>query len=167
MNTYGNLNTQELVSVVADEDGNPRLDTLAPHPKPDDWTPPTLIPLVKLPTPEHTDTETIEPILVWYTDRVERDWTIVPIAADILAARTRKAKIDAARAEWEALPAWIRGPYGAAHDAASKLVDAGDDEAAIALLTYAEPPTGYSTEQLETFITVCAGLIEAIEDLTP
>ena len=74
MKTYGVIypnGTKELVSIVLDENDQPRLDTLAPYPTPDDWVDPTLIPLVKLPKP--TEGHWTEH-LVWHDDRVERQW---------------------------------------------------------------------------------------------
>lgn len=78
MKTYGLIypdGRQELASIVLDDQGEPRLDTLAPYPKPDDWVDPQIIPLVKIEKPEEgewTDT------LVWFDDRVERQWVAVP-----------------------------------------------------------------------------------------
>jgi hypothetical protein len=74
MKTYGVIypnGTKELVSIVLDDAGEPRLDTLAPYPKPEDWVDPTLIPLVKLPKPAEGHWQET---LVWHDDRVERQW---------------------------------------------------------------------------------------------
>jgi hypothetical protein len=165
MKTFGNLNTQELISVALDEDGNPRLDTLAPNPKPDDWEPPTLIPLVKLPKPDLADGETCDPALVWFEDRVERGWHIHPVPAEVLAAQVRKDGIAALHTQWAAMPAWVRGPFGAAYAAAQTLIEAGDDDAAIALIQYSSPPIGYNADQLAIFEQIRTGLLTAIEEL--
>lgn len=91
MKTYGLPDKQELISIVTDEDGNPRLDTLKPIDAGDDWTPPRIIPLVKLPEPEHDQaTQVCEPALSWYDDRVERGWTIRDLTPEEIAAKTRK-----------------------------------------------------------------------------
>lgn len=80
MKTYGLKEKQELISIPLDEDNNPRIDTLKPSDAGDDWTPPEIIPLVKLPQPTLNPlTEYCEPKLVWYEDRVERDWEIKSI----------------------------------------------------------------------------------------
>jgi hypothetical protein len=80
MKTYGLKATQELISIVLDEEGNPRLDTLKKPGDGDDWVAPEIIPLVKLPKPEvDVLTQYVEPKLVWYEDRVERDWEIKEI----------------------------------------------------------------------------------------
>ena len=74
MKTFGLIwpdGTQELRSIVLDDDGNPRMDTLEPHPKPEDWEAPQLLPLVKIPKPEQG---AWEPNVVWFADRVERQW---------------------------------------------------------------------------------------------
>lgn len=74
MKTYGLIwpdGQRELRSIVLDEEGNPRLETLQPTPVPEDWQEPQVIPLVKLPQP---DQGAWEPNVVWFDDRVERQW---------------------------------------------------------------------------------------------
>jgi hypothetical protein len=74
MKTYGLIwpnGDKELRSIVLDDQGNPRMDTLEPYPKPDDWVDPQVLPLVKIPKPE---TGAWEPNVVWFDDRVERQW---------------------------------------------------------------------------------------------
>jgi hypothetical protein len=74
MRTYGVIHpngTQELVSIVLDENDQPRLDTIRPYPTPENWVDPQIVPLVKLPKPEEGEWE---PIVVWFEDRVERQW---------------------------------------------------------------------------------------------
>ena len=74
MKTYGVIypnGTKELVSIVLDDASEPRLDTLAPYPKPEDWVDPQIIPLIKIDKPS---TGNWEPNLVWFSDRVERQW---------------------------------------------------------------------------------------------
>jgi hypothetical protein len=74
MKTYGVVfadGRKELISIVLDDEGNPRLDTLAPYPAPDDWVEPTIIPLVKIDKPESGEWN---PVVVWFEDRVERQW---------------------------------------------------------------------------------------------
>jgi len=91
MKTFGNLDTRELISIPLDDDGNPRLDTLAPTPMPDDWTPPVVVPLVKLEQPDcNPATHRCTPVLVWFPDRVERQWVSTPLTDEELAARARK-----------------------------------------------------------------------------
>jgi hypothetical protein len=74
MKTYGLIwpdGQKELRSIVLDDEGNPRIDTLQPNPLPEDWQEPQIIPLVKLPQPEQGEWE---PNVVWFDDRVERQW---------------------------------------------------------------------------------------------
>jgi hypothetical protein len=74
MKTYGVVfadGRKELISIVLDDEGNPRLDTLAPYPTPEDWVEPTIIPLVKIDKPESGEWN---PVVVWFEDRVERQW---------------------------------------------------------------------------------------------
>lgn len=77
LKTYGRTDTQELVSVATDDEGQPDPTSLRPPNAPADWQPPTLIPLVKLPAPDFDpETQRAEPVLVWHADRVERQWTV-------------------------------------------------------------------------------------------
>lgn len=86
--------------------------------------------------------------------------------AVITAAITARADARTVmRQQWAALPAWIRGPFGATYNAAVALVDQNDDEAAAALIEYASAPAGYSAEQAETFETIRASLLASIEAL--
>ena len=78
MRTYGLIfadGRKELVSIVLDENDEPRLDTIRPYPTPEDWGDPQIVPLVKLEKPEEGDWQ---PIVVWFEDRVERQWEPVP-----------------------------------------------------------------------------------------
>ena len=74
MRTYGLIyadGRRELASIVLDENDEPRIDTIRPYPVPEDWVDPQIIPLIKIDQPdegEFTDT------LVWFEDRVERQW---------------------------------------------------------------------------------------------
>jgi cytidine deaminase len=63
------------------------------------------------------------------------------------------------------LPAWIRGPFGDKFAAAVALLDAGDDEAAAALIEYAEAPSTYTAEQVAIFAQVRTQLLAGIASL--
>lgn len=74
LKTYGLIfqnGEKYLSSVVLDEEGNPRIDTIRPYPVPEDWVDPTLVELVKIEQPEG---DNWQPVLVWFEDRVERQW---------------------------------------------------------------------------------------------
>lgn len=74
LKTYGLIfpdGTKELASVCLDDDGNPRIDTIRPYPVPEGWVDPTLVELIKIDQPTEGDWE---PVLVWFDDRVERQW---------------------------------------------------------------------------------------------
>jgi hypothetical protein len=71
MKTFGIKSEQKLVSVNVNKDGNPVISMLQPNPKPENWVAPELIPLVKIDKPEKGEWE---PTLVWFEDRVERQW---------------------------------------------------------------------------------------------
>lgn len=97
MKQFGLVSTRELISIPLDDDGNPRLDTLAPQPIPDDWTPPAVVPLNKLEQPAcDPATHRCTPVLVWFEDRVERQWTLTPLTREELAALARKTWPNAA-----------------------------------------------------------------------
>lgn len=75
MKTFGVIwqdGTKELRSILLDDEGNLRIeDSLRPYPHTDDWVAPQIVPLVKIEKPTEgnwTDT------LVWFGDRVERQW---------------------------------------------------------------------------------------------
>lgn len=74
LKTYGLIfpdGRKELSSVVLDDEGNPRIDTIRPYPVPEDWVDPRLVELVKIDKP---DTGEWNPVVVWFEDRVERQW---------------------------------------------------------------------------------------------
>jgi hypothetical protein len=74
LKTYGLIfqnGEKYLSSVALNEEGNPRIDTIRPYPVPEDWVDPTLVELVKIEQPEG---DNWQPVLVWFEDRVERQW---------------------------------------------------------------------------------------------
>lgn len=85
MKNYGRTDTQTIITVQTDDDGNPRLDTIQP-PLADGAL---LLPLEKLPQPSYDlKTQKPEPFLTWLTDKVVRDWTVRDLTpAEIAAAR--------------------------------------------------------------------------------
>jgi len=75
LRTYGLIfadGTKVLSSVVLDDEGNPRIDTIRPYPLPEDWVDPILVELIKAdpPGPETEWTSHLE----WFDDRVEVHW---------------------------------------------------------------------------------------------
>ena len=86
MKTYGLTwpdGRQELQTLPFDNEGNPDVESLRPRPELvevngeltqiiPEWEPPQVLPLVKLPKPE---TGYWSPKVVWFEDRVERQWT--------------------------------------------------------------------------------------------
>jgi hypothetical protein len=72
--TYGLIfadGTKILASIPIDDEGNPRIGAIRPHPVPENWVDPTLVELVKIQKPEAGEWQ---PVLVWFEDRVERQW---------------------------------------------------------------------------------------------
>jgi hypothetical protein len=69
-------------------------------------------------------------------------------------------------AAWQALPAYIRGPFREKFEVANTLLDEGDDEAAIAMIEYAEAPTSYTAEQATVFAATKTAMKTGIQNLT-
>jgi hypothetical protein len=109
-------------------------------------------------------------IVAWRDARPQpASWQeVIDLAAPILAARATRAEARATlAAQWAGLPPYIRGPFGAQFEAAARLLDAGDDEAAAALIEFSAAPAGYDPVQLATFTQVRASLALAIAALPP
>jgi hypothetical protein len=88
---FGIAATQTLVTVPVDDLGEPDVGSLAPHPRPDDWTAPVVVPLIKLDQPDvNPATHRCTPVLVWFPDRVERQWVSTPLTDEELATLARK-----------------------------------------------------------------------------
>ena len=87
--------------------------------------------------------------------------------ADAMEAQSTATARETARAalaeQWAALPAWIRGPYGARYAEVVRLLDANDDDAAIAIVEYAAPPAGYDEEKKAVFDLVHTDLLAALQ----
>lgn len=111
MKTYGIPETQTLVSIPLDENGDPRLDTLAPNPKPEDWTPPVIIPLVKIPKPEDDGINVYSPKLVWFADRVERQWEGTPLSEAQINNANDAEVIRVAKLAAKAKKEFLEAPY--------------------------------------------------------
>jgi hypothetical protein len=75
MKTFGVIwpdGTKELRSILFDDDGNLRIeDSLRTREMGDNWMEPQIVPLVKIDKPAEGNWE---PTLVWFEDRVERQW---------------------------------------------------------------------------------------------
>lgn len=164
MKQFGLVSTRELISIPLDDAGNPRLETLAPTPTPDDWTPPAVVPLVKLEQPSHDPaTHRCEAVLVWYEDRVERDWQITAkIATPDEIYNTARSNLAA---YWASQPAWIRGPFESSYQSAVSLLNRHDINAAIAIIDYAPIPSGYDEDQLAAFDSVRGILLAGLKSL--
>ncbi len=75
LKTYGLIfadGRKELASVIIDDNGNPRIDTIRPYPVPKDWVDPKIVPLIKTnpPGPQKEWKSYLE----WFEDRVEVKW---------------------------------------------------------------------------------------------
>lgn len=79
--------------------------------------------------------------------------------------KQRALKRSALFSQWEALPAWIKGPYRATFAAAVELLNAGQDEEAVALIQYEDAKAGYTAEQKQTFELVRAEIVTAMQNL--
>jgi hypothetical protein len=75
-------------------------------------------------------------------------------------------KLSAAlRAAWDGLPSWIRGPYRDKFEAANRLLDEGDDEAARDLIKYATPLPDSEETPLAIFEAVRAQMMAGSDAL--
>jgi hypothetical protein len=88
------------------------------------------------------------------------------LAAQLAGIQARANGRAALRAAWEALPAYIRGPFREKFEVANTLLDEGDDEAAIAMIEYAEAPTSYTAEQVIVFAATKTAMKSGIENLS-
>jgi hypothetical protein len=89
------------------------------------------------------------------------------ILADREATINQRAQgRSALYAAWQALPAYIRGPFREKFEVANTLLDEGDDEAAIAMIEYAEAPTSYTAEQITVFAATKTAMKAGIENLS-
>lgn len=88
--------------------------------------------------------------------------TDAPSAPQPSARETARAAL---RATWGQQPSWIRGPFDAHFRQAQLFLDAGDDDAARDLISFAEPPGAYTSEQLSTFAQLKTDIAAAIAAL--
>jgi hypothetical protein len=171
MKTFGILESQTLVSLQLNADDSPRFDAIRPQSKwaptdddapwnqegadPDSdwseyvWQPPTIVPLVKLPQPSLDPlTEYCEPKLVWFEDRVERDWEIKQIPQippeQIAKEEARKAAKLALIEKQKRLTApYLVQPEG--FSLATTVEDQNAFTRLLTLLTTANAPDGFET----------------------
>lgn len=68
-------------------------------------------------------------------------------------------------ASFEALPEWLHTPFIPVRDAASLLLDRGEDEKARSLVEVIRCPAEWSGSQAETFETVKSSLLAGIDAL--
>lgn len=85
------------------------------------WTPPVVVPLVKMPAPTVAAGQTADPVLEWYDDRVERDWVVRDMTPEELAVSTRKVWADAGEFFAEFTDAEQEGIATSAHPVVGRL----------------------------------------------
>jgi hypothetical protein len=101
MKTFGLLETQELVSLLPLDDESYSTSQLKPSAAVDEWAQPTAVPLVKLPQPAFdAATHKCDSLLVWFKDRVERDWEITPLTAREIRAKVPQSITVRQLREW-------------------------------------------------------------------
>jgi hypothetical protein len=96
----------------------------------------------------------------------QRSFAEAIIADQQGAINARAAGRSALYAAWQALPAYIRGPFREKFEVANTLLDEGDDEAAIAMIEYAEAPSSYTAEQITVFSATKTAMKAGIQNLT-
>lgn len=123
MKTYGLLPSQTLASLTTDDNGDflPPLDEGV-----------TAIPLVKVPAPEVTPTQVANPVLVWFDDRVERQWVVTErtmTEAEIISARRASMAVA-----FDALPVAVQASFYTARMTAEAAMDRNRFDIARALI---------------------------------
>ena len=96
----------------------------------------------------------------------QRSFAETLIADQEASINQRAQGRSALYAAWQALPAYIRGPFREKFEVANTLLDEGDDEAAIAMIQYAEPPATYTADQTIVFNNTKAAMKAGIEGLS-
>jgi hypothetical protein len=103
-------------------------------------------------------------ITAWRDARPQPEsWEAIIETVAALPSVIRETARAALAEQWAALPAWIRGPYGARYAEVVRLLDANDDDAAIAIVEYAAPPAGYDEEKKAVFDLVHTDLLAALQ----
>ncbi len=105
----------------------------------------------------HADLNSLE----WVT----LSWQIVDLTAEELTAKQRATQRAALRAQWDSLPAYIKGPYRPEFEAANRLLDEGDDESAVAMIQYASAKPDFTQDQITVFNNVKQEMIDGISNL--
>jgi len=96
----------------------------------------------------------------------QRSFAEAVIADQQAAIDARAQGRSALYVAWQALPAYIRGPFREKFEVANTLLDEGDDEAAIAMIEYAEAPASYTLEQATVFAATKTAMKAGIENLS-
>lgn len=155
MITFGMLPEKELRSIQILEDGEPDFASIKPS---------IAIPLVKHAKPPDTSTHTHEPVLVWFDDRVERDWQIREITIEE-KAKSLAANLPIARAGMSGLiatlPVESRARFADARAGVEKLLDIGDLEAALYRLNQIATDTDDEAAVKATLVATLAQFIPA------
>lgn len=99
-----------------------------------------------------------------YEALIER-WVDAEFYGQPLPLPPRATKRATLRARWDSLPSWIRGPFRPAFEAANRLLDEGDDDAAADLIRYQTPPPDYDSTKLAVFAAVKSEFAAAIDEL--
>ena len=97
----------------------------------------------------------------------EMEDVLSSLKADTIAKAAREATRSTLRAQWDKLDPYIRGPYRPLFDAANRLLDENDDDAAIEMIDSAEPTLKISEDpiKLATFNYVKTQFMGAIKSL--
>lgn len=98
--------------------------------------------------------------------QAQADADLVKAEAEKQKAAQRTAARHNLRQQWNALPDFIRGPFRDKFEAANRLLDEGDDAAAITLIEYADIPSSFTAEQTTFALQVKTLMIEGVEGLT-
>lgn len=108
------------------------------------------------------------PVVDLDANTITTAWEVVALDSTEQAMEARKSERATLRAQWEAMPAHIRGPYQHNFEAANILLDAGDDDAAAELIDAVEPTAKIAGDAslLAQFNAVKAAFYDSITNLT-
>lgn len=129
MKTFGILPSQTLASLTTDDDGAfiPQLDEGV-----------TAVPLVKLPAPPLTSAQVAQPVLVWFEDRVERQWLVAE--RTLTEAETITARRASMAAAFDVLPLAVQASFYTARMTAEAAMDRGRFDIARAIIEAVDVP---------------------------
>lgn len=104
-----------------------------------------------------------EPTVITELGPLPEGWIAdAPTPQEPLEPDSRTLAREALAEQWATLPAWIRGPFAHRFSETIRLLDAGEDDAAVALIQYVTTPPTFSPEQVGVFEVIQCELLAAV-----